>query len=451
MNQIVSELYDESIAKVLISKEEEYFMYLRNKSKAVSSLARRKRFSPLMLVGLSVPVVLALIASAVLILPHLGSRADAINGDCTLIVPPSPLTAQGLATPYQLQATNTANGPCHENNANQSVFVQAAILDPANGHIAIYNPLVIDAGTQPLATPTPPVLPQGAVVGIWGGGNDNNTTLQGTMNSLRQGNCVNGVPGSVFGQFWYCNASQFFLAARQANVQLSPLGTATDGMPCPTVRDFFVVDQDQSDNVQTTYLVNGAGQTAQNTATNRAANPGATVIKNPSDNRLLTNFLDPALGCTPALAPDLADNGTMVPALALDELQAAAFQQAPAALVPVGDPMVQVNGRTSILKDTLYRLGVDQMPGIAFNTKNYCLHLNTIQPDRLVKDAATLAATPSPLPNATNLLTFMGDRFTASFQMLNCQNLTGQASRVTVATNDQGMTTAVMVDGQAIP
>ena len=386
--------------------------------------------------------------------PSLVTHA-ADNMDCTLIVPPNPLSAQGLATPYQLQATNTNNGQCNEKNPNQSVFVQAAILDPANGKISVYSPLVIDAGTQPpLVMPTAPQLPANAVVGIWGGGNDNNTTLQGTMNSTRQGNCVNGVGRSVFGQFWYCNAFQFFLAAGKAHVKLPAPGTvAHDGMPCPTVRDFFVVDQDQSDNVQTTYLVNGNGngQTAQNTATNRAANPGATVIKNPSDNRLLTNFIDPALGCTPAMAPDIADNGNMVPALALDELQAAAFQQAPVALVPVGDPMVQINGNSSVFKDTLYRMGVDQMPDINLSTKQYCMNLNKVQPTRLAKEAKMLAAfINSPLPNATNLLTFMGGRFTASFQILNCQNLTGMASRVTALTNDQGVTNAVMVDGKAI-
>jgi hypothetical protein len=33
-----------------------------------------------------------------------------------------------------------------------------------------------------------------------------------------------------------------------------PGGKARDGLPCPTVRDFAVVDQDQSDNVNTHYL-----------------------------------------------------------------------------------------------------------------------------------------------------------------------------------------------------
>src|SRR5438876_11722283 len=99
-------------------------MHKRFRYSVVSSLRRRKRFSPLMLVGLSVPVVLALIASAVFILPRLGSHAAAVDGDCTLIVPPNPLSAQGLATPYQLVATDPANGPCNESNAAQAAVVQ---------------------------------------------------------------------------------------------------------------------------------------------------------------------------------------------------------------------------------------------------------------------------------------------------------------------------------------
>src|SRR6267142_5058959 len=41
------------------------------------------------------------------------SRANTINPNCSLIVPPDPLSAQGLATPYQLLATNGDDGPCH--------------------------------------------------------------------------------------------------------------------------------------------------------------------------------------------------------------------------------------------------------------------------------------------------------------------------------------------------
>ncbi|HEV2659656.1 MAG TPA: hypothetical protein VGU68_03605, partial [Ktedonobacteraceae bacterium] len=76
---------------------------------------RRRKISPLMLIGISIPVLLALVAGGVLIvLPRLQSHAAAaVNMDCSLLVPANPLSAQGLATPYQLSATNAANGPCN--------------------------------------------------------------------------------------------------------------------------------------------------------------------------------------------------------------------------------------------------------------------------------------------------------------------------------------------------
>src|SRR3989442_10174447 len=114
-------------------------------------------FSPLLLTGILVPVILALVATAVFVLPKIQTHAAAaINADCTLIVPSNPLTAQGLATPYQLVATQPANGPCNEANAAQAAFVQAAVVDPARGNIAVYDPLVIDRGAQPAIAPLVP-------------------------------------------------------------------------------------------------------------------------------------------------------------------------------------------------------------------------------------------------------------------------------------------------------
>ena len=92
-------------------------------------------------------------------------------------------------------------------------------------------------------------------------------------------------------------------------------GTAKDGMPCLTTRSFTLIDQDQSDNVTSQYLVNDAGQTAQLTAANQQAMAGATTLVNGSDNGLLDFFFNPALGCTPWTAPDLANNGAPVTAL----------------------------------------------------------------------------------------------------------------------------------------
>src|SRR5579883_1814988 len=133
---------------------------------------RRRRFSPLALVGIAVSLAVALVGAVVFLLPHIGTHAaDAVNGNCTLRVPAHPLSAQGLATPYQLSATDDDNGPCNEANVAQAAFVQAAVIDPATGQISVYNPLVIDKGTKPAVAPVVPKLPAHAVVGIWFGFN----------------------------------------------------------------------------------------------------------------------------------------------------------------------------------------------------------------------------------------------------------------------------------------
>jgi hypothetical protein len=424
-------------------------MHQRFKYKAAPSFVRRKRFSPLMLVGLSVPLVLALIASAVFILPHLGSHAAALNGDCTLIVPARPLSAKGLATPYQLVASDPANGPCNESNKAQAAFVQGAVIDPATGQISIYNPLVIDQGTQPAAAPVVPQLPANGVVALWFGFNGNNLTLQGTRGSLRQSNCVNGVRGSIFGQFAYCNAPAFFRAANRAIRAglLNPpaLGTANDGQICPSVRDFGLVDMDQSDNVITTYLVTANGQTAQMTAANVAALQNTQTQANGSDNRLLAVALDGALGCTPWMAPDLADPGKMLPALPLNELQAAAHQAAPIALVPTGDPMVLNNNQPDLNKINAYRRGVDQAAAgnlDAASTTTYCQHLLAIGPARIQLDMQLTQGQASPDPAAANsLFTFLAQRFVASYgpNGLNCVGLLNTPDPIAVTTDGNGV------------
>ncbi len=358
--------------------------------------AGRRRVSPLMLIGFSVPMVLALIAGVVFVLPHVGSHAAAaLNQNCTLVVPSNPLSAKGLATPYQLVATDPAAGPCNEANPMQSAFVQGAIINRDNGQISLYNPLVIDQGTTPAVVPTVPLLPVNRTVAIWFGFQAGNLTLANTpgTTSLAQGRCVNGLAGGdLFGQFAYCNAPSFFSIARNAigtgQLKVPALGVGKDGQPCPTVRDFAVVDQDQSDNVTTTYLVTATGTVAQNTAANAAALQGATTAVNGSDNRLVAVALDGTLGCTPFMAPDLANKGALAPSLPLDELQAAAHQLAPKATVPPGDPMTLTNGNFDINKTNAYRRGVDQDPFAAtINpttvTTNYCNHILQVAVPRL--------------------------------------------------------------------
>jgi hypothetical protein len=419
---------------------------------------RRRKVSPLMLIGISIPVLLALIGAAFLInQPHTNSHAAAANPNpnCTLIVPANPLSAQGLATPYQLFAPDAAaNGPCNEANANQGAFVQATIYNPATGAFSIYSPLVIDQGTQPAVTPTVPTLPANAVVGIWFGFNGTNLTLQGAQggNTLAQGQCTNGLNGSVFGQFAYCNARNFFGSVNQgiANglVKVPALGTAKDGMTCPTARDFSVVDQDQSDNVQTQYLANGNGQIAQLTAANQAQIANATVLGNPSDNALVTKFIDPALGCQPWTAPDLANNGTPNLSLALDEIQANAFQPAPVALVPLTDPMTLVNNAASQDKTILYRQGVDQNPGgiLPNNGTVYCQNLVNTGLPRIKGDMTLTINATSPDPAAANsLFTFLANRFMQAYGLLNCPNLINIPNPVTVQMDGNGVVIAATI------
>lgn len=408
---------------------------------------RRRRISPLMLAGMSVPLVLALIAGAVFVLPRLASHAATANPNCSLLVPNNPLTAKGLATPYQLSATDAAQGPCNEANADQAAFVQATIIDPATGAVSVYNPLVIDKGTQPAIKPVVPTLPANAVVGIWFGYNGDVLTLRG---GLVPGKCVNGIRGSNFGQFAYCNAPAFFQAANKAikagQLTVPSLGMAKDGMPCMTTRDFGLVDMDQSDNVLTTYLTTANGQIAQNTAANAAKLKNAQTSINGSDNRLLDAFEDAALGCQPWMAPDLADPGNMVSSLPLNELQAAAFQGSPVAVVPAGDPMVlDNNGNPNLNKLNAYRVGVDQAQVNNLNqasTKTYCQNMIKVGAARIQLDKQFTQNAPTPDAGTGNtLFTFLAARFTDAIGTdgLNCTGILNIQPPFKLTTNADGV------------
>jgi hypothetical protein len=391
--------------------------------------------------------------------------------NCQLRVPANPLTAQGLATPYVLTGCNQLDF------ANQGVFVEAAILDPATGSIQIYNPLVINAGMTPVgngtgasttgagttptstgstsagATTTPatdassvasstiassqatatmvarqaasagfyvppivPTLPNNAVVGIWFGSNAVSVTLTGST-----GGCVNGLGDSLFGQFAYCNGQAWFNAAKsavsQGLVQLPAPGTGS-GQACPTTHDFRVVDQDQSDNVITTYLLIGNNTLAQNTPANSKANPNAQVLSNASDNALITQFIDPTLGCAPYQNTCTTCPTGQSPALATDELLANFFPPAGGpALVPLNDPMVLVNGQQSLQKVNLYRDGTGQPQADNNNASGLTYCQQIAQSGIFINDNQQLFANAgSPAAGmANNLFTFLAMRFSASF------------------------------------
>jgi hypothetical protein len=354
---------------------------------------------------------------------------------CTLAVPDDPLSARGLATPYVLA------GPCHESDPNSAAFVQAVILDRATGAASLYDPLVIDRGTRPAVRPAPPTLPYNSVVGVWVGFNGNTLSLVGPGRPA----CVQGVRGSVFGQNAFCNAGAFYDAAHRAirtgRLPVPRLGTARDGKPCPTARDFSIVDQDQSDNTTTTYLVTGDGRTAQNTPENVTRLSGGAVVFNGSDERLVSIAVDKALGCVPWVVPDLADRTHVLraPAWPLNELFAEARQAPPVALVPALDPFAQVDGRPSLRKLNAYRAGVDQ-PQLGSlseaDPKAYCQNLLHVGLPRMVADKKLTSVAASPFPDqASTLFNFLALRFNGTFSMLTCDTLLDVSNPVALKMN----------------
>ena len=377
--------------------------------------------------------------------------ADSAN--CTLQVPANPLSAAGLASPYIL------GDGCEMSNPDLQAFVEADIINPRNGHIRVYNPLVITEGTQPAAAPVRPVLARGAVVAIMFGFNGDNLLLTGTGRSLQQGRCVNGAGQSLFTQVAYCNSPAFYRAANRdiarGLLKIPALGTGNDGQACPTVRGFDVVDQDQSDNVVTTYLMNAQGQTAQDSAANAASLAGVTAINNGSDNALVNKFMDAALGCTPYEFRDMTAAAGKSGSQITDELLAAADQTRPVALVPLNDPMTEVNGAESTLKTNLFRLGVNQpMVGAgqwADTPANYCKHMMQAGMARAAQAEKQFSAFTTPVPDVgNNLFTFLAARLAGSWDNLGCGALLNAPDPVSLTLDANGVATAATFSPLAI-
>ena len=364
--------------------------------------------------------------------------------NCSLAVPANPLSAQGLATPWQL-----GDGCSMANAGTEGAFVEATILAP-NGTLQVYNPLVVTAGTQPAVTPTPPTIAAGSAVIIDVGFNGTNLVLTGA--GARRGGCVDASGQSVIGQVSACNAVNFYRTANaeiaRGTLKVPATGTATDGQPCLTVRAFGVIDQDQSDNVVSKYLVDANGQTAQATAANVAALGGDTMISNGSDDALLAAFVDPANGCTPFTATDSTNPNGVAPSQALNELSARVNQTGTIALVPPNDEMTLVGGTMSIAKTNVYRSLVDQ-PMLSRATSpatvaaSYCQNMVNLGPARNNLDMTADAAFGSPVPAVgNNLATFLGNRLAMSFTNLNCGDF-GLQNPANPTLDGNGVATAI--------
>ncbi|TPX36537.1 hypothetical protein SmJEL517_g01395 [Synchytrium microbalum] len=386
---------------------------------------------------------------------------------CTITLPPNFLSAKGLATPFKTSG-------CTQTVTNQQVFAEATIVNPITGAIYIFNPVIADKNMN-ARIPILPTINPGDVVGLWFGSNAMGIKLKpskaGELSFLT---CVQGDGKTNFGQMAFCNAAAFFVAAKIAiktgQLSIPPLGTSPkSGKPCYTVRSFEVVDQDQSDNVVTEYilanLAGGGTEIAQFSKANmqyyqaqqKAGKVTSfTTIMNGSDNRLVSVGLDNALGCKPFEARDQADVGAVRPSLALNELFASQHegQYGTVALVPQSDPMVvDGNGNADLKKLNLYRAGVDQPLQPKLNPQSdvdYCSNMLTIGAASIKADKPFYIEAPTIDPAVgTNLWTFMGARFQASFVNLDCLALLDKTQEPVVAvTNADGV--ATVQDNQLI-
>jgi hypothetical protein len=369
---------------------------------------------------------------------------------CQLVVPQFPLSYNGLITPYQLLP------PCDMKVAPS--FVEAVILDLDTNSLYVYHPLVINQGTTPLSPPVNFNMPKNSLVGIWFGSNANTISLTPQL-SIQQGLCVYNTGGinsqDTFGQFAHCNAIAFFNKIKEIIINKVPfnppipdLGIAIDGEPCMTTRDFSLVDMDPSDNLVTTYLIDMAtGRTSQNNFNNQNLNPQAIILKNGSDNLLLSN-LDNIMGCKPYQVPNLVDPTNQltgkISSMALDEIHAALKQQNFYAYLPKGDPMTRINNMPSLAKLNAYRQGIFQPIindiGLA-DTSAFCAHYTNIQLPRLQKNKQNFIIQPSPdIAISNNLYGFLLNRFSGSYLGLNCHILLDIPNPVTLIINNNIVT-----------
>ena len=363
-----------------------------------------------------------------------------MSQDCILQVPDDPLNT-GLFKPWFVSTAQYSQLPCSQAIPTSAVFVEATILNIDTGDLFVYSPLVIDVGSVPAIQPLIATLPINNSVILNMGTNGKSLTLINSgnmyMDSLQQGNCVNGVPGSIFGQVAFCNGINFFQSVNtliQNNfVKVPPIGNSNLGDICPTTRSFSVVDQDQSDNVITQYLLTNNTLVAQDYPQNTALLNVTSIIKvigNGSDNRLLANFIDLAIGCIPFMVPDLAVPGILRASQALNEIQANLNNpnDPNTALVPSFDPMCLVNGFEDINKTNAYRQGMNQpilnMLSVT-NSMNYCNSLLSVSIPFYTLHQKELTNFASPDNTGSNLLNFLSNRLSNTWANLNCNNLTG--------------------------
>jgi hypothetical protein len=116
--------------------------------------------------------------------------------------------------------------------------------------------------------------------------------------------------------------------------------------------------------------------------------------------------------------------------------------------------MGQLAGNDDRAKVNEYRRGVDQPVAESYDdidTARYCRQMVRIAPQRLLNNKKALSAFYTPDAGAANnLFTFMAQRFVASYEILECENLIHVPDPISVTTNADGVTTAGAVNTNAL-
>lgn len=363
---------------------------------------------------------------------------DPISKICKVTIPDDPLTEVGLSTPFYL------NGCIM--NQDEAVFAQAVIYDNVKQEFFEYTPLIVTASSQNVIPPIAPKFPDNSTVALWFGSNDFPVQLVNEI-GISNGNCVDNVDGSLFGQFAHCNAIEFF--QNTETFRKFPVNQiAADGGDCPTSRSWIVVDADPSDNLPTSYLALADGTVLSDTPENRKTFNGLfTILFNPSDEGLMNFFIQPALQCPVWKVQSLQSPTLKRSTLPTNELFAHFYEKQPA-LIPVGSPFSLLNGKPSLAKLNALRAGVGQ-PTLAFlddaSTRTFCDGMIKHGLARLKINKQRFSLVISPAPDIANdLFLFLSARLSNSFEALNCKKLLGTPNPVKLIRENGIVTNAIL-------
>lgn len=381
---------------------------------------------------------------------------------CLIEVPNDPLNT-GLFEPWYVTTDPESAVNCTQTIKTSAVFVESTIVDLVTGELFVYYPLILDIDTVPAAPILTAPLPKLYSNIISFGSNGESIKLIPSRNnpdSLTNGRCTYGFLNeddsaiSPFGQVAFCNARHFYknisMLILKNLIKIPNIGMTKKGDICPTTRSFQVVDADPNDNSLSTYILTKDMKVAQNYPENVKKLNVSKIISNGSDNRLLSVFISPAIGCQTFQVPDLINQTILRYSMALNDIQSNLLKfmipEEDIALVSFNNPMTLVNGNISINKTNLYRKNVNQplFYGTLEEAKKYdilfCNKLSEIGVPFLIKYQNELINFISPdKENANNLMNFLCDRFVATWGILDCQALTGQNCPIQVTFDDAGV------------